>query len=135
MLEDVEKVLKENGFRCFLKGDELVVPFKVDAESDIKLVEFLAYRDGRTVGIIYDAGDVLNRVDLLKEILKIPTKFKVSVGLDDDNDLIFEIWSTRLNKSVESFLGAFFLFTKFVGWLKNQLKREFVKSFELDEQE
>lgn len=135
MLEDVEKILKENGFRCFLKGDELVVPFKVDAESDVKLVEFLAYSDGRTVGIIYDADEIMSRSELLKEILKIPTKFKVSIGLDDENDLIFEVWNTRINKSVESFLGAFFLFTKFVDWLKNQLKKEVVTPFNLDEEE
>ncbi|WP_456327892.1 hypothetical protein [Archaeoglobus sp.] len=135
MLEEVERILKENGFRCFLKGDELVVPFKVDAESDVKLIEFLAYRDGRTVGIVYDVGDVFSRVDILKEILKIPVKFKVSIGLDEENDLIFEVWNTRLNKSVESFLGAFFLFAKFVGWLKEQLKKDVAEPFKLDEQE
>ncbi|WP_457550648.1 hypothetical protein [Archaeoglobus sp.] len=133
MLEKVEKILKENGFKCFLKGDELVVPFKVDAESDVKLVEFIAYRDGRIFGIIYDVGIVLSRSELLKEILKIPTKFKVSIGLDDENDLIFEVWYARMNKSVESFLGAFFLFTKFVEWLKNQLKNDVVTPFNLDD--
>lgn len=133
MIKEVEKILKESGFKCFLKGDELVVPFKLDINGEVKLGEFVAREDGRVTGIIYDVHEILNRSELLREILKIPTRVKVSIGLDDENDLIFEVWYARMSKSVESFLGAFILFIKFIDWLKDQLKNNLVKPFSLDE--
>ena len=128
VLIGVKKILKERGFKCFLDMEKggIVVPLRVDDY----LAEFLAYEDGngvRALGIVYDVGSAVDR-KILEEILKVPTKFKVSISLDDDGDLIFDVWHTLVNPSVENVVGAFILFTKFVKWLIKSLNGD-VKPF------
>jgi len=117
------------GFKCYIKGNELIVPLRMDSD----LMEFFADEDGNAIGIFYDFRKFI-REDILIEILKIPTKFKVSVGIDDEGDLIFDAWHVKLKKTPESVLGAFILFTSFIKWLRRQLNREKAKPFSLEEE-
>ncbi len=128
MLEEVGKILREMGFKYYIKEGELVVPLRIDDD----LMEFFADEDGNAIGIVYDAKKFL-REDILIELLKIPTKFKVSLGIDDEGDLIFDAWHVKLKKMPESFLGAFIVFTSFVRWLKEQLKKERAEPFIIEE--
>lgn len=129
MLKDVEKILNEMGFRCYIKENELIVPLRIDEY----LMEFFADEEGNAIGVIYDAEKFV-REDLLVEILKIPTKFKVSIGMDEEGDLIFDAWHVKLKKTPESILGAFILFTSFVKWLRRQLDKERAEPFNLEEE-
>ncbi len=112
MLEEVERVLKERGFRCLLKDGELVVPFKDE--------EFVAKENGEAYGVVYDTD--LN-CESMKRLLGIPTRYRVSVGVDDDNDVVVRFWGL---KDVESIVGAIILFLEIVKLVR-------FGRFELDE--
>jgi len=117
ILTEVERVLSERGFKCFPDERGIVIPLRIDDH----LCEFLFYEDSnfiRSLGIIYEFKSFVKDTRIIEEILKIPTKFRVSIGLDDEGDLIFEVWN---NGSVESLVGAFLLFLRFVRWLRESL--------------
>ncbi|RLI82191.1 MAG: hypothetical protein DRP01_10165 [Archaeoglobales archaeon] len=117
ILTEVERVLSERGFKCLPDERGIVIPLRIDDH----LYEFLFYEDSnfiRSLGIIYEFKSFVKDTRIIEEILKIPTKFRVSIGLDDEGDLIFEVWN---NGSVESLLGAFLLFLRFVKWLRESL--------------
>lgn len=128
MIEEVKRVLEEMGFKCYIKEGELVVPLRIDED----FAEFFVDEDGNAIGIFYDAERFLSE-ELMREILRIPTKFKVSIGIDEEGDLIFDAWHVKIKKMPETALGSFIIFANFVRWLREQSKNGKVEPFRLEE--